>query len=401
MKLLILSFYYPPDLSAGSFRVSALVKALLEQLPDGSHIDVITTLPNRYSSFSGEAPEVEDSASLTIRRIKLPTHQSGMLDQAKAFMCYARRVRTLVRKEKYQLVFATSSRLMSAALGAYVARRQRIPLYLDIRDIFVDTINDVLPNTSAALLTPLFSLVERWTLGRADKINLVSRGFEEYFLHHYPGKHYSYYSNGIDQEFIDAARGVVPRQRVNGAPAVVLYAGNMGEGQGLHAIVPELSKRLEGKVIFRLIGDGGRRARLEARLRELGCDNVEILPPVKRDQLLQHYQQADVLFLHLNDYPAFKKVLPSKLFEYAAMGKPVWAGVSGYAAEFVRAEIENSAVFPPCDAGEAERVFGGLCLVHTVRSGFIERYDRRYIAQSMARDVLSLRPDHEHVLEGV
>jgi len=31
---------------------------------------------------------------------------------------------------------------------------------------------------------------------------------------------------------------------------------------------------------------------------------------------------ADVLFLHLNAYKAFEKVLPSKIFEYAATGRP-------------------------------------------------------------------------------
>ena len=47
---------------------------------------------------------------------------------------------------------------------------------------------------------------------------------------------------------------------------------------------------------------------------------------------------TDVLFLHLNDYSAFRKVIPSKIFEYAATGKPIVAGVSGYAAEFLRHE---------------------------------------------------------------
>ena len=50
-----------------------------------------------------------------------------------------------------------------------------------------------------------------------------------------------------------------------------------------------------------------------------------------------------MLFLHLGAVPAFEKVLPSKLFEYAALGKPVLAGVAGYAADFVRAEIDNAA----------------------------------------------------------
>lgn len=395
LKILVLSFYYPPDLSAGSFRTLALVRALLAQLPEDAHIDVITTLPNRYSSYSDEAQSVEELPRTTIRRIKLPAHQSGMLDQARSFITYARQVLALTRQSDYHLVFGTSSRLMTAALSAHVARRKQLPLYLDIRDIFVDTIKDVLPKKPAAVLKPLFSLVERWTINRADRVNLVSRGFEGYFTRRYPRQSFSYFTNGIDEEFIAAGCGVTKTTASPDKPVTVLYAGNIGEGQGLHAIVPELAKRLEGRAIFRLIGDGGRRKQLEARLKELNCINVEILPPVKRDKLLEEYHSADVLFLHLNDYPAFKKVLPSKLFEYAAMGKPVWAGVAGYAAQFVKSEIVNSAVFYPCDMEAAVQSFTEMQPGCTDRSAFIEKFDRRNIARNMARDVLSIVDSRE------
>src|ERR1035438_1523140 len=57
LRLLLLSFYFRPDLSAGSFRASALVDSLLAILPAGASIDVITTAPNRYSTFTREATE--------------------------------------------------------------------------------------------------------------------------------------------------------------------------------------------------------------------------------------------------------------------------------------------------------------------------------------------------------
>ena len=81
MKVLVLSFYYEPDLCAGSFRTTALVKELSKR-PD-VQIEVISTLPNRYSSFSVEAAEREVSGSVTINRVALPSHNSGMFDQAK------------------------------------------------------------------------------------------------------------------------------------------------------------------------------------------------------------------------------------------------------------------------------------------------------------------------------
>lgn len=391
LNILILSFYYFPDLSAGSFRTTALVKALLEKLPENSHVSLITTLPNRYSSFSSEAPEVEYLPKLTIYRVKLPSHQSGMFDQAKAFISFAYRAQILVRRGHFDLVYGTSSRLMTAVLSAFVSWKKKVPLYLDIRDIFVDTIKDVLPKRLAALARPFFIFLEQMAISRASKVNLVSLGFKGYFLERYPNQRFSFYSNGIDAEFASFHLSE-PLPKKLGDPLVVLYAGNIGEGQGLHQIIPELAKELEGEVHFRIIGDGGRRPQLEQKALAFGCKNVEILPPVKRDHLLSEYEKADILFLHLNDYEAFRKVLPSKLFEYAAVGKPILAGVAGYAAEFIKSEIDNAVVFHPCDVRGAVQVLGDLKVTHVDRSGFVKKYSRESIMANMVSDILTIAP---------
>lgn len=384
MRVLFLSFYYTPDLCAGSFRASALMPALRSRLPSGSHIDVLTTMPNRYSSFSAAAPEVEESDGMTVHRIMLPSHNSGMRDQSRSFLAYAGAVRKLVHGQHYDLVVATSSRLMTAVLGAHIARGKKAPLYLDIRDIFVDTIQDVLPRWSAPAVSAVFSLFERYAIGTASRVNLVSRGFEDYFAQRFPRQQLSFFPNGIDDEFLQPLDGTEPAKVLSS----ILYAGNIGEGQGLHAILPELSRALKGKAEFIVIGDGGRKQKLKNALQE--TDAVELKAPVGRPALLEAYQHADVLFLHLNDYDAFRKVLPSKIFEYAATGKPILAGVAGYAADFIHNEVENAEVFAPCDVNGAVAAFSRLKLGQTDRSHFVRIYDRQTIMQSLASDIVAV-----------
>jgi hypothetical protein len=106
MKILYLSFYFSPDLCAGSFRNGPLVQALKSKLPANASIDVFTTLPNRYSGYCVDALEKEISGSVTINRIKLPLHKSGMLDQAKAFLAYSIAVKRAVRNlAKYHSIW--------------------------------------------------------------------------------------------------------------------------------------------------------------------------------------------------------------------------------------------------------------------------------------------------------
>lgn len=391
MRILVLSFYYPPDLSAGSFRTTALVRALLQSPAPDLHVDVVTTLPNRYQSFSSEAPEREQLPGLTIRRIALPSHRSDVAGQVRAFGVFARVTLRELRGRSYDVVYGTSSRLMTAVLAALCARRTGAKLYLDIRDLFTDTIGDVFPAAYAWILKAAFMQLERWTVRSADKVNLVSRGFAGYFAEHYPRLALSFVPNGIDPEFIKSP-SVTPEIAIETGPTGtqplrVLYAGNIGEGQGLHHVLPMLATRLAGRAEFKVIGDGGRRGQLTAALAAAGCRNVELLPPVTRPSLLDEYQKADVLFLHLNDHAAFKKVLPSKIFEYAAVGKPIWAGVAGYAAEFIRQEVDNAAVFAPCDVDAAIRGLDSLRLTDTPRPDFVERYRREKLMQQLAADV--------------
>jgi glycosyltransferase involved in cell wall biosynthesis len=388
LRLLFLSFYFRPDLCAGSFRASALMDSLLAILPAGTSVDVITTMPNRYSTFAQEVAEVETAGPLRIRRIPLPPHRSDLWGQSRAFLHFARSANRYAASVPYDAVFATSSRLMTAALGAWIARRTHSRLYLDIRDIFVDTIGDIFPKIAGVLKPPL-SALERWTMRRADRINLVSRGFEDYFRSRYPDREYAWYTNGIDDEFLRSDWSE-KRAAKEGQPLLVVYAGNIGEGQGLHAILPQLARRLGSRARFEVIGDGGRHGLLLESLRQAGVDNVEVLPPMSRPALLEAYRRADILFLHLNAHAAFEKVLPSKIFEYAATGKPVWAGVAGYAATFMAAEVSNAAVFAPCNASEAIEALNGLLLQDQPRRDFIARYARSGISRAMAEDILKL-----------
>jgi glycosyltransferase involved in cell wall biosynthesis len=393
MRILILTFYYPPDLSAGAFRMKGFVPALLKRLAPGSRVDVLTTLPNRYRSFARDASVLERNGTVTVNRIPIPPHRSGMLDQSRSFSVFARQVRAIAAKNRYDLVFATSSRLMTAVLGSEVARRQGAPLYLDIRDIFAENMGELLPGPVAWASSAVLDRMERLAITRAARVNLVSEGFLDYFRGRYPQCSYGCITNGIDDEFIDGDwNAAVGRDR--NPLRTITYAGNMGEGQGLHLVVPALAKALEGQARFRLIGDGGKRTVLERVVHEAGVKNVEVLAPMSREDLLCEYRNSDVLFLHLNDYAAFRRVLPSKIFEYGATGRPIWAGVAGHAADFLGKHVSDALVFAPGDVMAALDAWRRVDFGVRSRTHFIETFSRQSTSAALANDVAGL-------LEGV
>ena len=385
MKLLILTFYFSPDLCAGSFRSSALVESLQQKMTDDDSIEVITTMPNRYKSKRNDALPYEKTKNFTIHRIAMPDHNSGMFDQILAFWEYWKGVFRLTKNQEYDLIYATSARLFTGFLGAKIAKKKQIPMYLDIRDILSETVRDVIKNKLIRFfLLPIIKQIERYTIQSATHLNLVSEGFSNTFAY-FKGKT-TFFSNGIDDIFLENGFS----KKSNNAIPIITYAGNIGEGQGLEKIIPEVAKRLEGKYIFNVIGDGGTKQKLADRLSVLEVDNVSLIEPVNRPDLMNFYQQSDFLFLHLNDYQAFDKVLPSKIFEYGATHKPIIAGVNGYGKEFIETHLGDSLLFEPCRAEEFIHVLENFEPKNICREQFIRRFNRKTIMDEMAESILEL-----------
>jgi hypothetical protein len=354
-------------------------------MTDEDTIEVITTMPNRYSSLKNEAEPYEKQGNLAIHRIAIPAHKNGFIDQIYAFSVYWMEVQRLVKNQSYDLIYACSARLFTGFLGAKIARRKSIKLYLDIRDILSDTLSDVIKNRLLkAFLLPIVTQIERYTVTSANHLNLVSEGFRNEF-NYFKGP-ITFFTNGIDKIFLETD---FENKDVN-HPLVITYAGNIGEGQGLEKIIPEIAQRLSGKYVFNIIGDGSTRYKLVSKLQELAVENVQIIAPVRRSELLRYYQKSDFLFLHLNNYQAFEKVLPSKIFEYGATQKPIMAGVNGYAKDFIQKHLPESLIFEPASAEsflEALRNFEP----HVVsRELFTAKFNRERIMENMAEDLLRL-----------
>jgi len=388
-RIVYLTFYFKPDLCAGSFRNTPLAIELSRQANlENAFIDLYTTSPNRYNTFKTEAPEYEEFDNLRVHRIALRPHKSGMIDQVLSFSRFYWKVRKLNKGKKADLVFASSSRLFTAFLGYKIAKKNKVPLILDVRDIFVDTMSDVLkPSVFKPIIILLLKRIENKTFNYANHINLISEGFKEYFLKFKENINFSFFSNGIDNEFLNYDHS--SNQIKNNNNKLIIYAGNIGEGQGLHKIIPQSAKFLGKNFTFLIYGDGGAKIMLQNEIDKLKVKNVIIKNPVSRSELRDIYNNADYLLIHLNNYSAFKKVLPSKIFELATFPKTILAGVSGYSANFINKEVSDSYVFNPCDISALVSFLKtNKQSDHIERYKFKTKFDRSLINNQLSSKIL-------------
>ena len=73
--------------------------------------------------------------------------------------------------------------------------------------------------------------------------------------------------------------------------------------------------------------------------------------------MIKYYNLADVFLIQLNDIPAFKKVLPSKIFDYGSFNKPILAGVQGVARDFIKEFLPSSKLFDPGESKKRLDIF--------------------------------------------
>ncbi len=256
-----------------------------------------------------------------------------------------------------------------------------IPLVLDVRDLFREVILDMLNRPVRVLLAPVLWAAETYAFGQARHINLVSEGFRDYFSR-FDRASYSWFTNGIDGEFLCMPSSIPPGSEQT---KTIFYAGNIGAGQDLHTLIPEAARLLGDAYQFIVIGDGSTLVELETAVRLANINNVTILPPVSRQALLEFYQKADYLLVHLAPVNALKRVLPSKLFEYGATDKPILAGVSGYSAQFVRQHLDNVILFNPGDAHSLTAQLRETPYRLQNRPEFRQQFNRQIITDDMAR----------------
>lgn len=392
MKIVFFTFYYPPDLSAGSFRSKSLVKALSKKM-NVDELHIVTTHPNRYDNHRIKADDVEIHEKVTIYRIFVPSHKSGIFLQARSFIVYARAAYKLTKSINPNFIIGTTSRLMTGVLTGMTARKFGSKFFIDLRDIFSETISDIFfqKNKFLGFLSRKFFLVvERWLFNKATGINVVSEGFPDYFYAKgIDVSDWSFFPNGVDKEFSNLA------SLKNKSPkniTTILYAGNIGSGQGLDSILPLVAKRMGNNYRFLVIGDGSLKNKLINTIKNKGVENIEIFAPVSRKKLIRFYESSDILFLHLNDIPAFQRVLPSKIFEYAALGKPIIGGLSGYSEKFMKCNVPYSVIFK---SGDIQGCVNAIEKAENLEINkkdidlFVEKFSRENIMNRMATHIIS------------
>ena len=398
MRILFFSHYFPPEGNAPAARTYAHCRRWAAA---GHDVTVVTCVPNHprgvvYPGYRNRVRQVEEMDG--VRVVRVGTYlaaNAAVWRRTASWLSYlAAAVLFGFLERRADVVIATSPQFFCAWAGLLVAAAHRRPLLLEIRDLWPASIVAV----GAVRSRPVHWLLERLdrlacaaaarivTVGDGYRRGLLERGVD-------PAR-VSVVMNGVDSELFHprppnltcAARlGVADR-------FVVTVCGTVGLAHGLEVVLRAGARLLErGRrdVVFLLVGDGARLDALRAAAAEQGLDNVVFAGRLDRREIPDVLSCSDVFLVHLRSSPTFTTVMPSKIFEGAAMALPLVIGVRGFARRFVE-EAGCGLCIEPDHDGELVDAVLRLAADPALRRQ-LGQAGRAHVARAFDRDRLAAR----------
>ena len=177
-----------------------------------------------------------------------------------------------------------------------------------------------------------------------------------------------------------------PQPDVTPTPNLVVFHGTFIPLQGLETIVRAAKLVAPDGVQVRIIGDGQERPTIEALLRELDVTNVELTGLLPLEEIPRQIASATLCLGIFGTTPKAGRVVPNKLYECLAVGRPVVTGDTPAIREAFDGEV---ATVPPGDANALADAIRRLCADPDEREALgrrgHERYVRDYSSDALAR----------------
>ena len=354
-SILFLTHYFTPEGNAPASRVHELCKRWVR---DGRRVTVLTCAPNVpdgkvYEGYRNRLTQTETIDGIRVIRVWtfIAANKGTVLRMVNyvSYMCSAALRALFV--ERPDVIIATSPQLFCGWAGVITRWTRRRPLILEMRDLWAESIVTLTSVDRGRLLRALEWLEFRM-YGLARHIVTVGQGYSRELVERgVPAERITIVTNGVDREFFAPRPPDAQLARRIGVAGrfVCSYIGTIGMASGLDVVVRaglKLRERGRSDIVFLLVGDGANRESLQARVAELGLDNVILTGRQPKALIPAYLSISDCSLVHLRRAPLYTTVLPSKIFEAAHMKRPIVLGVEGEAARVVTASQGGICIEP-------------------------------------------------------
>ena len=336
MRILFITDNFPPEVNAPATRTFEHCKMWIQQ---GAEVTVITCQPNfpqgrLYEGYKNRLYQVEEIEGIRVVRVwSFIVANEGFLLRVLDHLSFAWTAFWAgLFQKRPDVIVATSPQFFTTFAGIGLSWFRKRPWVFEVRDMWPEGIIFL---KHESLVFKVLERIEKFLYRHADGIVALTESFQQNIMERagIASSKTSVIYNGSNRAlFRPAPKDEALQKSLNLEGKLVIgYAGTLGISHNLDFLIeqfPTISERYPD-VHFLIMGDGAMREHLTRRREELKLQNLTLLPPVPKEHVPRYVSLFDIGLVPLKKVDAYLKVIPSKIFELAAMGKPILLGVLG------------------------------------------------------------------------
>lgn len=338
MKILFLTDNFPPEVNAPATRT---LEHCREWVKAGHEVTVITCHPNYpigkvYDGYKNSWKTKEVVEGINVIRVwTYITSNKGFFKRILDYISFSFTSFFAGLFLKCDVIVATSPQFFTALSGRTLHFFKRKPWVMEVRDLWPDSIKSV-GAMKDGLVLKYFSKEEKWCYKSADRIVVVTDTFKKIISEKgIPAEKISVVKNGANFDLFrprEKSPELVKKYGLEGK-VVLGYVGTIGMAHKLDFLIDCVKGLPDCKLM--ILGAGAEKDALVEKVANENIDNVFFVDPVSKDKVADYVGLQDLALVNLRRDPLFTTVIPSKIFETAAMRVPIMLGVDGEARSLV------------------------------------------------------------------
>jgi glycosyltransferase involved in cell wall biosynthesis len=318
-EIVIISNYYPPEKGAASNRIEQLALKLKE---NNYKVIVICPLGNYpkgalFPEYKGRFIVTENRANITIKRLWIyPSISKNLFVRLLSVLSFSGCLFFyLLLKKTPQKVVVQSPPLLLSFISVLVLSLKKKKIILNVSDLWPLAAIELNALKKGSISHKFSLFFERFIYKKSTLILGQSEEIIKHIHSIFPSKECYLYRNYPDHKLKNL------EIKTFKAPTIkIFYAGLLGIAQG----VLELCKKISIdslNIELHLFGDGAEKIQIMEFIASKKTTSIFFYGMLDRDQLHEKLQSFDIAIVPLKTR-IFGSV-PSKIFEYTALGFPI------------------------------------------------------------------------------
>lgn len=341
MKILFLTDNFIPEVTPPATRTFNHTKEWIKS--KNIEITIITSFPNFpfgkvYKGYKNKLYQKEEMGGIKLIRVwTYMAANAGAFKRIVDQFSYACTSFFVGLFCKCDIIIATSPQFFSVWSAYLLSKIKRKPWVFELRDIWPESIYTlgVIKNER------IIKFLEKIELGLyrdADLIVPVTESFKDNLVNRgIDADKISVITNGVNTNIFKPMKKNVELIKSLSLEKKFLvgYIGTHGIAHGLEFIVNSSRKIKDKSIHFLFVGDGAEKDKIKSLVSEYNLKNFTFIDSVSEEVVVDYISICDISLVCLKKNKTFESVIPSKMFNMAAVGRPILLGVEGESREIL------------------------------------------------------------------